>query len=356
MATSFTTIRLHVFLLLVLLSPALTHASDEPHTSLDSANLFMRLSRRNPPTQGLSYATSPNHTNAVAKTVVSNNQIKPAPQQKPSKKSKKKSKKKPPKKTHHKQNHPKPHANPKPTPKPAPKPAPVAAPIPVPIPKVIPPVVTAPKPASQVSSQPHSVPAQPQSNPESSHPIINIHPVLPTYGQDSPDQGSDIDRWVNGHNKVRRMYTAGDVTWNPKLAVAASQNSKTCYFKHTSHNQYGENIAAGQQSIEQVMKEWVYGPGERESYVRSDPTSHSHYTQVVWADTKEIGCALTTCPQMGGVSLGAGPIKYWVCEYDPPGNVMGWSPKEVHAATGGAPLSGYTRFKHKRRHGFSSKH
>ncbi|KAH9809263.1 CAP domain-containing protein, partial [Melampsora americana] len=226
---------------------------------------------------------------------------------------------------------------------------PAAIPAPLSAPKV------APNPNPTLSAQPQTISAQPpKAHPQAPHPVMNLHPSLPTYGQEA-SLGSDIDRWVKGHNKVRKMYTVADVTWNPQLALAAARQADTCYFKHTPQNRYGENIAAGQQSIEQVMNEWVFGPGERDSYVRTDPTSHSHYTQVVWADTKQIGCAVKTCNQFGGAALGPGPVKFWVCEYDPPGNVLGWSAKKVHAATGGAPLSAYAaNYKHRRGHRFSS--
>jgi pathogenesis-related protein 1 len=41
-----------------------------------------------------------------------------------------------------------------------------------------------------------------------------------------------------------------------------------------------------------------------------------HYTQVVWKDTKEVGCAKAECK---GIII-------VVCNYDPPGNVLGEKP------------------------------
>ena len=37
-----------------------------------------------------------------------------------------------------------------------------------------------------------------------------------------------------------------------------------------------------------------------------------HYTQVVWADTKKVGCAYRTCDDLGD--------QVWVCNYYPAGN------------------------------------
>ena len=37
-----------------------------------------------------------------------------------------------------------------------------------------------------------------------------------------------------------------------------------------------------------------------------------HYTQIVWAATKEVGCGMSVCPTLGQV---------WVCNYRPAGNI-----------------------------------
>jgi len=41
-----------------------------------------------------------------------------------------------------------------------------------------------------------------------------------------------------------------------------------------------------------------------------------HYTQIVWATTKKVGCAKIKCD---GNDI-------WVCNYDPPGNWVGQKP------------------------------
>jgi hypothetical protein len=41
-----------------------------------------------------------------------------------------------------------------------------------------------------------------------------------------------------------------------------------------------------------------------------------HYSQIVWRDTKSLGCGLAT---------GEG-IDYFVCQYEPAGNVVGTKP------------------------------
>jgi pathogenesis-related protein 1 len=39
-----------------------------------------------------------------------------------------------------------------------------------------------------------------------------------------------------------------------------------------------------------------------------------HYTQIVWATTREVGCGMAVCPTLDQV---------WVCNYRPRGNIRG---------------------------------
>jgi pathogenesis-related protein 1 len=41
---------------------------------------------------------------------------------------------------------------------------------------------------------------------------------------------------------------------------------------------------------------------------------------VVWRGSNEIGCGVSSCPLFGTTGL------LWVCNYDPPGNIIGQRP------------------------------
>jgi len=96
-------------------------------------------------------------------------------------------------------------------------------------------------------------------------------------------------------------------------------------FKH-SGGPFGENLSAGTHpfSIPAAIKLWTdeepdYNPGN------PDP---SHYTQVVWKGSRQVGCALASCSNLQGAFAKA---DYYVCEYYPPGNVIGEFPPNVEA-------------------------
>ncbi|KAJ3505096.1 hypothetical protein NLJ89_g7594 [Agrocybe chaxingu] len=134
--------------------------------------------------------------------------------------------------------------------------------------------------------------------------------------------GADIQAYLAGHNTVRAQHGAAPLTWNDNLASKAQEWANGCQFKHSGGalGAFGENLAAGtgsSYSIAQAIKSWT---DEVVDYNPNNP-SPSHFTQVVWKGTTQVGCAVQSCS--GIFEARFGPAKYFVCEYSPQGNIIG---------------------------------
>ncbi len=135
---------------------------------------------------------------------------------------------------------------------------------------------------------------------------------------------------VAAHNVWRKKVGVPNLKWSDKLAGVAQnwanklkRNGKDgeCAFEHST-NDYGENLywTSGKVTdVKRVVDAWG---NEVNDYNYSKNTCKQgkmcgHYTQIVWKDTKEVGCGKASC-KVGG--------EVWVCSYDPPGNYKGEKP------------------------------
>ena len=113
-----------------------------------------------------------------------------------------------------------------------------------------------------------------------------------------------------------------DLEWSMKVADTAQAHANKCRFQHSS-SLYGENIFATSSSAtpQAVVDSWV---SEKQYYNYGNNSCSDvcgHYTQVVWADSTKLGCAMANCTKNS--PLGGGDWELWVCNYDPPGNSGG---------------------------------
>jgi len=125
------------------------------------------------------------------------------------------------------------------------------------------------------------------------------------------------------HNAVRVRAGVPPLVWSAALAAVAQQWANnliaTNSFYHRPDNRYGENlysISGGAASPADVVAAWA---AEARGYdVRSNTCAGvcGHYTQLVWRATKTVGCGVATDPER----------EVWVCDYDPPGNIIGYRP------------------------------
>jgi pathogenesis-related protein 1 len=134
-----------------------------------------------------------------------------------------------------------------------------------------------------------------------------------------------IQQMVDAHNAWRKRTGVPPLTWSPQLATYAQEwatkLARENKFEHRKNSPYGENLAwaGGQQlSPERVVTMW--GEEVKDYNYTSNSCKPGkmcgHYTQVVWRNTKQVGC---------GMARGNGK-EVWVCNYNPPGNYVGQKP------------------------------
>jgi pathogenesis-related protein 1 len=136
---------------------------------------------------------------------------------------------------------------------------------------------------------------------------------------------------VSLHNQIRADVGVGPVRWSEELAGYAQQwadhlTSSRCGMEHRPRSgkwrqQYGENLfigTAGHYGTADAVMAWAE---EKSSYrggviQASRIANIGHYTQMVWRNTRQIGCGTGVC--RGNLIV--------VCNYDPPGNFLGQRP------------------------------
>jgi uncharacterized protein YkwD len=125
------------------------------------------------------------------------------------------------------------------------------------------------------------------------------------------------------HNAVRARVGERPLAWSDRLAARSQEWADYLLahrlFMHHPKPTYGENlfeITGATASPAQVVQAWA-SESRNYDYVSNGCRGVcGHYTQIVWGDTKEVGCA---------VARGVGR-EVWVCSYDPPGNWVGRRP------------------------------
>ncbi|KAJ7646605.1 PR-1-like protein [Roridomyces roridus] len=141
---------------------------------------------------------------------------------------------------------------------------------------------------------------------------------------------SDIQSYLDLHNNERANHGAVALVWNNTLADAAQNWANQCTGTHSggSLGPYGENLSTGTGNftISAAVQLWL---NEAPQYDPSNPQP-SHWTQVVWKGTTNLGCAVAECDNLFDFSK-FGRTLYYVCEYYPAGNVLGEFAQNVQA-------------------------
>jgi pathogenesis-related protein 1 len=136
-------------------------------------------------------------------------------------------------------------------------------------------------------------------------------------------------------NENRSSLQIVSLVWNSTLenyaaSYAASQDKSggSCSgsLKH-SGGPYGENLywywtsTGALATPAQAVNAWI---AEKQYYSYKNNSCATgkvcgHYTQVVWAKTRRVGCFVRACTSNRGAT-------YIICSYDPPGNYVGQRP------------------------------
>lgn len=131
------------------------------------------------------------------------------------------------------------------------------------------------------------------------------------------------------HNQARREVDVPPLKWNPALAGFAQEwadeIARSGEFRHRprSSHHYGENLAAGSAGAYTpvaMARQWYEGRSRYRAgtAIRTGSLAAGHYTQMVWRGSAEMGAGIAVIqkgPRRGMLVL--------VCNYDPPGNVVG---------------------------------
>ena len=145
--------------------------------------------------------------------------------------------------------------------------------------------------------------------------------------------GSSIENWLDGqaiskqileaHNRIRHSHGVEPLAWSDDLASYAKpwadRLASEGRLYHHPKPKYGENlylISGGAASADEVVASWESESTDYDYRSNSCRSRCGHYTQIVWRDSKQLGCAVGR----------SGKTEVWVCEYNPPGNVIGERP------------------------------
>ena len=140
------------------------------------------------------------------------------------------------------------------------------------------------------------------------------------------------DRVLGAHNRERALLGVQPLRWDPALANSAQRWANylaaTGKFEHAPENHIapeGENLWAGSKgyyTIEAMVDAWIREKRHFKAGRFPDNSTTGkvedvgHYTQLIWSDTGEVGCARAVSRDE----------EILVCRYSDAGNYIGEKP------------------------------
>jgi pathogenesis-related protein 1 len=147
--------------------------------------------------------------------------------------------------------------------------------------------------------------------------------LLLTFENEASSQTSVADDFLGAHNRGRAKVGTPPLAWSDTLASKAQQWATSLIdrgvFAPRRDGQFGQNlfeISGGHATPARVVAAWMSEETNYHHETNSCTARCGHYTQVVWRNTKLVGCGVARNEQR----------EVWVCDYDPPGNVVGEKP------------------------------
>jgi len=167
-----------------------------------------------------------------------------------------------------------------------------------------------------------------------------------SYGQTMDNLGFQLDKSYDFSLQNRPAERLPLMSVDPALQNSARQVANSCVFEHSGTPGVGENlfvVTGANWTVENAINDWAYEarlvdyPLNAETVGCNDGSSGAgcrsaigHYTQQVWQDSTQVGCAAVYCPV---ISNNAGPMfpdsngnprpsTYFVCHYSPQGNYV----------------------------------
>ncbi|XP_062921346.1 peptidase inhibitor 15-like [Mobula hypostoma] len=171
---------------------------------------------------------------------------------------------------------------------------------------------------------------------------------------------NDISAILDYHNKVRGRVVPPAANmeymiWDENLAKSAESWAATCIWDHGPKyllRFLGQNLSVRSgryRNILQLVKPWY---DEVKDYRFPYPQDCNprcplkcygpvctHYTQMVWATSNRIGCAIHTCSNMYVWGSTWQRAFYLVCNYAPKGNWIGEAPYKIGTPCSACPPS-----------------
>jgi uncharacterized protein YkwD len=142
-------------------------------------------------------------------------------------------------------------------------------------------------------------------------------------GNSSPAPSTLAREMLAAHNAIRARLKLRPLTWSGRLEswarVWAEVLIRERDFAHRPNNPFGENpymVSGGKTGPAQVTQSWASEAADYDYESNGCRRVCGHYTQIVWRNTREVGCAVAE----------AADRQIWVCNYNPPGNIIGQRP------------------------------